>query len=71
MSATPSAAPTARLGDDPRRPQHRLGRHATGVEAITAEAVALDERDARTETCCAGGAHEAGGAASDHDEVVL
>ncbi len=48
----------------------RLAGHTAGPEALAAEAVLLDQGDARPEHPRARGGHEAGGAGADHDEVV-
>jgi hypothetical protein len=66
---------TERLGapdltDRARRPQDRLRGNATGVQAVAAKAMALDDRDARAEAGRAGRADEPRGAAADDDEVV-
>ena len=53
-----------------RGTQQRFRRHAAGVQAVAAEAMALDDRHARAESRRARRADEPGGAAADDDQVV-
>jgi hypothetical protein len=47
MRAMPKRGAVASLGEETRRPDQRLARHAAGVEAVAAERVLLDQRDLR------------------------
>ena len=49
--------------------QHRLGRHAAGVEAVAAHRAALDQHGARAELGAAGGDRQAGGPGADHADI--
>ena len=61
----------ARIGQQPRRAQQRLGRHAAGVEAVAAHAVALDQRHLRARGRGDIGRHQPGRAGADHDQVEV
>ena len=54
-----------------RRRQHRLARHAAGVEAVAAHPVPLDQRDLDAELGGAGGDRQAGGAGADDNQVEV
>ena len=64
------AAPSHLTGG-PRRSEQRLGWHAAHVEAIATEQRALDERNARAQTCSANGGDEPRRAAANHHEVII
>jgi hypothetical protein len=53
-----------------RGAEERFRRYAAGVETIAAQTGALDQRDARPESCRSGRTNQPGGAATDHYEVV-
>ena len=55
---------------DLRHVQERLGRHAAGVQALSAHRAALQERDARADQGRAAGHREPGRPAPDDDHVV-
>ena len=61
----------ARAVDRLARPQQRLGRDARVVGALAADELALDDRDAQAALRQRPGAVLPGGAAADHDHVVV
>src|SRR5690606_19363385 len=53
-----------------RELEQSLGRHATDVQAVAAERVALDQRDVGAETCGCDRGDETRGPGADYDEVI-
>ena len=59
----------ADLGGGFRGAEQGLGRHAAGVQAVSAHFAFLIEYDRQAELCCAGGSGQAGRACADHNEI--
>jgi hypothetical protein len=70
LGSDADAATGASLSHHASRTKQRLRGDAAGIEAVAAEACALDQRNPRAESRGARGADQAGCAAADDDEVV-
>jgi hypothetical protein len=57
--------------DSAGRTKNRFRGNAAGIEAVAAEQVSFDERDACAEACGAHRADQTGGAATDNHKIVL